>query len=223
MCNAQFWAEQIKVLSEGYQITCPNLANFDRFDQMANYILQQHQHNFHLIGHSMGARVALEIMRLAPHKVLSLALFDTGVRGVAEGEQQKRQVLLDLATNQGMFAVAKVWIPPMLHPDGRFNDDLMRRIEAMVLEYSPKQFHNQVSALLNRPPAYDLLGTIQCPTLVGYGRQDQWSTVAQHQAICQHMQNPEFCIIEDCGHMVAMEQPEVFTAILQNWLNLHSQ
>ena len=223
MCNAKFWAEQIEVLSEGYQIACPNLANFDRFDQMAKYILQQNNHNFHLIGHSMGARVALEIIRLAPHRVFSLALFDTGVHGVAEGEQQKRQVLLDIAANKGMHAVAKAWIPPMLHPARRNDADLLRRIETMVLDYSPEQFRNQVSALLHRQPAYDVLRTIQCPTLVGCGRQDQWSTVAQHQEFCQQLPNLEFCIIEDCGHMVAMEQPEAFTAILQNWLYLHSQ
>jgi pimeloyl-ACP methyl ester carboxylesterase len=46
--------------------------------------------------------------------------------------------------------------------------------------------------------------------------------VAQLQAFCQHILNPEFCIIEDSGHMVAMKQPEAFTAILQNWLAQHS-
>jgi pimeloyl-ACP methyl ester carboxylesterase len=46
--------------------------------------------------------------------------------------------------------------------------------------------------------------------------------VAQLQAFCQHIPHPEFCIIEDSGHMVAMEQPEVFTAILQNWLAQYS-
>lgn len=62
----------------------------------------------------MGARLALEIMRLAPYSILSLAL-DTCVHGVAEGEQQKRQVLLDIAARKGMLAVAKAWIPPMLY------------------------------------------------------------------------------------------------------------
>ncbi|MFQ3234914.1 MAG: pimeloyl-ACP methyl ester carboxylesterase [Paraglaciecola sp.] len=223
MCNAKFWAEQICVLSENYQISCPDLADFDRFDKMAKLILQQQTQKFHLIGHSMGARVALEVMRLAPHRVLSLALFDTGVHGVATGEQQKRQVLLDLVANKGMHAVAKAWIPPMLHPAVRNDKALIRRIEDMVLDYSSTQFHNQVSALLHRQPAYDVLCTLQCSTLVGCGRQDQWSTLAQHQDFCQQIKNLQFCIIENSGHMVAMEQPKAFTAILQNWLYLHSR
>lgn len=111
----------------------------------------------------------------------------------------------------------------MLHPARRNDADLLRRIEAMVLDYSPKQFHNQVSALLHRQPAYNVHHALRCPTLVGCGRQDQWSTVAQHQEFCQQIPKPEFCIIEDCGHMVAMEQPEAFTSILQNWLEQHSQ
>lgn len=220
MCNVKFWAEQIPSLTKTFKVSCPNLANVDRFDDMAKLILQQQTQNFHLIGHSMGARVALEVIRLAPHRVLSLALFDTGVHGVVEGEQKKRQVLLDMAVNQGMPAVAKAWIPSMLHPQQRNNPSLLKSITAMVLDYSPQQFHNQISALLHRQPAYDVLKSLTCPTLVGCGRQDQWSTLAQHLEFSQSIQNLQFCIIEDCGHMVAMEQPKAFLVILQNWLSL---
>lgn len=223
MCNAKFWAEQIPPLSKEFQISCPGLADLDRFEAMAKLILQQQTHDFHLVGHSMGARVALEVVRMAPHRVLSLALFDTGVHGVAEGEQQQRQVLLDIATTQGMLAVAKAWIPPMLHPDRREDEALVKAIEVMVLDYSVQQFHNQVAALLHRRPAYDVLKNLSCPTLVGCGRQDQWSTLAQHQTFCQDIENVQFRVIEDCGHMVAMEQPKAFLTILQNWLSLHSR
>ncbi|WJG09560.1 alpha/beta hydrolase [Aliiglaciecola sp. LCG003] len=223
MCNAKFWAEQIPALSENFLIYCPNLANFDRFDAMAKSILDQQPASFHLIGHSMGARVALEVMRLAPDRVLSLALFDTGVHGVADNEPQKRQILLDIANTSGMQAVAGTWIPQMLHPNRRDDKALLKRIEAMVLDYSPQQFHNQVAALLHRQPAYDVLKTLSCPTLVGCGRQDQWSTLAQHQAFCQYIHNPQFSVIEDCGHMVAMEQPKVFLTILLNWLEVQNQ
>jgi pimeloyl-ACP methyl ester carboxylesterase len=222
MCNARFWAEQIPALNKDFAVSCPNLADVDRLEAMAQLILRQQEAEFHLVGHSMGGRVALEIMRIAPQRVLSLALFDTGVHGILEGEQQKRQVLLDMAFNQGMAAVAKAWIPLMLHPQQQNNPSLLQAITAMVLDYSAQQFHNQVTALLHRLPAYDVLKSIACPTLVGCGRQDQWSTLAQHQAFCQDIARAQFCVIEDSGHMVAMEQPKAFLTVLQNWLSLHS-
>ena len=40
-----------------------------------------------VIGHSMGARVALEMVRAAPERISSSALLDTGVHPVREGEE----------------------------------------------------------------------------------------------------------------------------------------
>ena len=53
----------------------------------------------------------------------------------------------------------------------------------MVMRASPEQHARQIRALLNRPDATALLGTITVPTLVIVGRQDEWSPVAQHETI----------------------------------------
>ena len=65
-----------------------------------------------LVGHSMGARVALEAVRMAPDRVERLALLDTGVHPLADGEIEKREALLQLGRDDGMDALIDAWLPP---------------------------------------------------------------------------------------------------------------
>ena len=71
-----------------------------------------------LAGHSMGGRVALEVMRLAPERVERLALLDTGVHPLAQGEagakeKAGRMALLSHAQRAGMRAMGTMWARPM--------------------------------------------------------------------------------------------------------------
>ena len=58
-----------------------------------------------MAGHSMGGRVALEVVRAAPARVSGLALLNTGVHTVRDGEPQSRGRLLRLAQRAGHVGV----------------------------------------------------------------------------------------------------------------------
>ena len=218
LCDDTVWVHQKAALSGRFDIRIPNLKGFDSLEAMAESILQDVPGKIHVVGHSMGGRVAFEIMRLDPSRVLSLVLLDTGVHPVNAGEPEKRQHLLDLADSSGMAAVAQQWIPPMVHPDRISDRRLIEPIEAMVQRYSVAQFKAQIQALLHRRDARPMLAKIKCPTLVACGRQDAWSTLQQHQAIANAIKGAELAIIEDSGHMVSMEQPEALSSLLLRWL-----
>ena len=113
-----------------------------------------------IVGHSLGARVAMEAIRLAPEHVEKLVLMDTGVSPRREGEEASRQVLLDLADEEGMAALADRWLPPMVH-EARVNDaSLMGPLRAMVMRATPGAAPPPDPALLNRPDARPLLPAI---------------------------------------------------------------
>ena len=79
-------------------------------------------------------------------------------------------------------------------------------------------FETQIGALLARPDPRDLLPGIAVPTLIGVGRQDQWSPVAQHQEIASAISGSTLTIFESSGHMAPFEAPEAVTAALRRWL-----
>ncbi|WP_430962567.1 alpha/beta fold hydrolase [Rhodoferax potami] len=112
-----------------------------------------------------------------------------------------------------------MWARPMVHPSV-VGGPVFEQVLAMLERSSPAQFAAQINALLTRPDAAPVLAGITCPTLVLTGRQDAWSPPEQHQAMvdAMHDVHAELVVLEDCGHMSTMEQPDAVNAAFARWL-----
>lgn len=223
MCDTAVWAPQVQALSPHATCHVPAWGPLDSLTAMAEHVLATAPaRTFALAGHSMGGRVALEVMRLAPQRVERLALLDTGTPALAAGaagakEKDGRMALVALAQKSGMRTMGAQWALGMVHP-AVLGTPLFEQILDMLERSSPTQFAAQIHALLNRPDAEGVLPTITCPTLVLTGREDLWSPPAQHQAMAQTIPGAQLCIVEQCGHMSTMEQPEAVNAAFTAWL-----
>lgn len=218
LCDATVWARQSRALASMYEVVVPSFRGLDSIAAMARSVLRKAPSRFSLAGHSMGARVALEISRTAGHRLDRLALFNTGLHPARPGESAARQALVDLAHTSGMRALAACWLPPMVAPNRATDRALMAPLEAMVERHTPADFERQVRALLHRPDARESLSLINCPTTVAVGRLDGWSPIPQHEAIVAQIADAELEIIEDSGHMSPVEQPQAVLDVLERWL-----
>lgn len=217
LCNETIWAPQVASLAEFEPVVATYGLSRSLAD-MAQAALSAAPPVFSLIGHSMGARVALEIFRLAPERVVRLALLDTGVHPPQPGEAEKRHALLDLGRREGVERMVDVWLPPMVHPERQTDPDLMAPLHAMASGMGLAVFEAQIEALLGRPDAAPLLSRISIPTLIGVGRQDVWSPLAQHQAMAALVPHSVLTIFENSGHMAPVEAPDQVSAALKTWL-----
>ncbi|MBG6120379.1 MULTISPECIES: alpha/beta fold hydrolase [unclassified Sphingobium] len=217
MCDSRMFAELLSAFPEA-QVIDGFYAGCDRIEAMANYVLARMPARVSLLGHSMGARIALEVMRKAPDRVERLALVDTGVHGPKPGERDARYALRDLGREQGMAALVANWLPPMMGFAGLRNEPLMDSLYAMAVSAGLATFEAQIEALLNRPSVDAQLPTIACPTVAMVGRQDQWSPVAQHEAIVAAIPGAQLRIVEGAGHMMPAEAPQVFNQLVGEWL-----
>jgi pimeloyl-ACP methyl ester carboxylesterase len=214
LCDSTIWAAQTQALSKVAEIVIPDFRYVSSMAAMARIVLEAVPERFALAGHSMGARVALEVFRMAPERVERLALLDTGIHPRGDAEPAKRQELIDIARKQGMAAMCAHWLPPMVHHE---HAALIEPLTEMVLRSTPETFANQQRALLDRPNAREVLPLIHCQTLVLCGREDQWSPVRQHEEIAAAIPQSKLVIVEKCGHMSPVEQPEAVTAALLEW------
>ena len=223
MCDRAVWEAQIARLSHQHDCLVVDYGEADSLTAMARRVLECAPGRFSLAGHSMGGRVALEVMRAAPQRVTGLALLDTGYQArpagpVGEAEAAKRHHLLEIASSLGMRAMGREWVQGMVHP-GRLTDaPLIESILAMIERRTPEVFAAQIRALLDRPSAESVLSSIRCPTRVLCGRQDGWSPLARHEAMARIIPGARLEVIEDSGHMVTLEQPEKVSAALAGWL-----
>ena len=223
VCDGATWAAQIQALSPRVRCHVPDYALRDSITAMAQHVLDTAPaQTFALAGHSMGGRVALEVLRLAPQRVHHLALLDTGTHPLPAGdagvrERTGRMGLLQIAERQGMRAMAAQWAKPMVH-HSRHGTKVFEAVLDMLSRSSAEQYAAQINALLNRPDAAPVLPTIACPTLVLTGREDLWSPPEQHERMAAAIPGAALCIVEQCGHMSTLEQPEVVTAAFERWL-----
>ena len=223
MCDAAVWAPQVPVLSGHARCVVPDWGPLDSLTAMAEHVLATAPTpTFALAGHSMGGRVALEVMRLAPARVQRLALLDTGTQPLPAGEAGEKEragrlALLALAHTEGMRTMGRQWLRGMVHPDV-LGTALFESVLDMLERSSPAQFAAQINALLTRPDAATVLPTITCPTSVLCGREDYWSPPEQHAQIADGITGATLHVIEHCGHMPTVEQPAELNRALVAWL-----
>ena len=220
LCDGSVFAAQRAALRPHADVAVADFSQQDSIPAMAEAALALRAGPIVVIGHSMGARVALEMMRRAPARIVRLALLDTGTHPRQPGEAERRQVLVDLADHEGMAALADRWLPPMVHEARVDEPGLMQPLKDMVMRASPAQHARQIRALLDRPDPRTLLPGIACPTLVMVGRQDRWSPLAQHEAIAAAIPGAVLVVIEDSGHMTPVERPRQVSDALLDWLGL---
>jgi len=224
MCDETSWAPILPALSA--QVACHVVSHgeADSLTQMAQQILDAAPAQFDLAGHSMGGRVALEVVRRAPERVRRLALLGTGYRAKEAGEAgekevQGRQALLDVAQNDSIRAMAQVWVQNMVAPV-RLQDEVL--IEAIVQMFELKSvgiFQGQIKALLTRPDATEVLRQVRVPTLVMAGEFDAWASPQQHQDIADLIPaTPAMHMVVGSGHMMMMEKPDAVAARFLDWL-----
>jgi pimeloyl-ACP methyl ester carboxylesterase len=228
--DAAVWAPILPRVGDVARCRIPAYHDAASLGEMATRVLADAPPTFALAGHSMGGRVALEVVRQAPERVLRLALFDTGFRerpGGAAGDDEKarRLALLALARVQGMRAMGREWVRPMVHPARLDDAPLIDAVLDMFERRTPNDFAGQIEALLARPDATAALRAIACPTLVLCGREDAWSPPPQHEEMAALIPGATLVVIESCGHMAPMERPREVARAMLAWLGapLHGE
>ena len=217
LCDATVWQPLLSKLDSN-SATIADLSTRDSLSDMAKDSLSRQSGLLQVAGHSMGARVAMEMARLAPERIERLVLLDTGIDALRQGELEKREEIVQFAYENGMHALAERWLKGMVHAPNLENKYLMQRLTDMVLRCDVDLHARQIKALINRPDASSYLAQIACPVLLVVGRQDQWSPVSQHEDMLQLLSDARLEVIEDAGHFAPLEQPDNVAKLVSAFL-----
>jgi pimeloyl-ACP methyl ester carboxylesterase len=223
-CDAEVWKHQARALAGIASVEIPDYGSADSLPEMARVAIARAPESFAVAGHSMGGRVALEILRRVPERVAGLAILDTAyqpwIPGEAgEREKTERAGYVKIAQSQGMREMARQWLQKMVHPSRLGDAPLIDAIIEMFGRKSPDVFAGQIKALLDRPDAMPVLVGARCPTMVMCGREDAWALLEVHRRMAALVPHSRLVVIENCGHMAPMERPEAVTAALAGWFS----
>ncbi len=214
LCDAALWRDQIAGLADIADVRVADLTRDDSIEAMASRALAGLPPRFALAGFSLGGYVALEILRRAPERVTRLALLDTSARPEEPGERTGAPE--ELAQRRG--GQVGLLTTLLIHPKRLADRRLSTILGAMAERVGHKAFLRQQRATRERPDSRPGLAAIRCPTLLLCGRQDPLAPPALHEEMAKAIPGAELVILEDCGHLSPLEQPEAVTAALRRWL-----
>ena len=216
--DARLWQHQADFLAPIANISVADLTRHDSIAALASDVLEQAPAGmFALAGMSMGGYVALEIMRQAPERVMALALLDTSARPDTEEATENRRKLMALAQTD-FPAVPRGLREKLLHPVHLGDAELAERIDDMATVVGKEGFIRQQQAILSRVDSRPTLSTIPCSTLVLCGREDRLTPVEVHEEMAALIPHASLTIVEHCGHLSPIEQPQQVSDALHGWL-----
>lgn len=186
--------------------------------QIARRILADAPPRFALAGLSMGGYLALEILRQAPERVAKLALLDTTARPDAPEQKEVREALIALAEQGRLTEVADRLYPRMVHPDRLSDAALKAVVDRMAIETGAEAFILQERAIMARDDYRPHLSAIACPTLVLVGDADLVTPPDRAREMADAIPGATLTVVERCGHLSTLEQPEAVNAALQAWM-----
>ena len=190
----------------------------DSFAAMVQRALERAPPRFALAGLSMGGYVALEFWRQAPERVNRLALLDTSARADDDAALKRRRSFIQQA-EQGWFkGVTPRLLPAFIHPDRIADTALVEAISEMAEAVGREAFLRQQKAIMARSDSLTNLAGIDVPTMVICGRQDAATPLVLSEEIADRIPGARLCVVEECGHLSAMERPHAVTALMRDWL-----
>lgn len=218
MCDARLFAPQITAIQPRRSVQVPELSGADCIAALAHAILDTAPHRFALAGLSMGGIVAMEITAQAPERVAGLALLDTNHLPETETVKARRLPQMARVRSGELAAVMRDEMKPHYLSDGTERPDILALCTDMALGLGPDVFLRQSRALMTRRDQSRTLEAYLGPALVLCGRHDRLCPPDRHAAIHALLSYGRLALIEGAGHLPSLEQPDITTRHLLDWL-----
>jgi pimeloyl-ACP methyl ester carboxylesterase len=216
MCDDDLWRDIKPGLEKlGHVGTCA-FGDGTTLSEIAEHVLTTAPDQFVLGGFSMGGYVAQEIVYKAPDRVQGLVLIATSACGDTSRKSRRKKDLAAITRTSTFRGLSTAACQSSLHPDHANNEGLILRIQAMALRMGKDAFIQQLC--VSRQDNFERLKSFECPALVIGARQDQLRPPEDSEMLASHMPEATLSIIEECGHMIPMEMPELLLNTIVQWL-----
>jgi pimeloyl-ACP methyl ester carboxylesterase len=171
---------------------------------------------FLLAGTSYGGNLALEVVTLAPSRVLGLWLM-----GCNPGPHVDLTVALrrNRRVQSGEYEeVVEELASAITYDRGPHAIGAASSFRRMAGQAGPAVFLLQNTALLGRHDRRPDLARIGCPTLLVWGREDRFAAPQHGADMSALIPDARLVVLDACGHLPTLEQPDATVALAREWL-----
>jgi pimeloyl-ACP methyl ester carboxylesterase len=177
-----------------------------------------------LVGHSMGAMIALQAWTQKPERIRAMLLAASSPAfGHTDGDFQKQflaQRLAPLEAGKSMGDIADKLIPSMAAPGGDQSNLIPARLKSAYQSMSavpPDTYRAALHALVQFEQRA-ALPTITVPVLCLAAEHDRTAPPTVMALMAQKIPGARYACLASAGHLLHCEQPEAFNAELETFL-----
>ncbi|MBB6119953.1 pimeloyl-ACP methyl ester carboxylesterase [Nocardiopsis algeriensis] len=227
------WEPQVRALAgRGYRTIVPDLRGYGHstvvpgtthLDSFARDLAGLLDHlgvdTAGVVGLSMGGQIALELCRLFPDRVDSLALVATNPHAETEQGRARRSATAEHLRSQGMRGYADSHLVGMMTAANvRSMPRVADHVRTMMYTAPPEGAAAALLGRARRPDYVPLLRCISAPTLLVVGQEDRFTPPDFTEAMHVRVPDSVVEIIEGAGHLPNLERPERFNEVLRRFL-----
>jgi pimeloyl-ACP methyl ester carboxylesterase len=193
--DERMWAPQVTALEEaGFEAVAPRLyGRGSSIDGWAAQLLEEVDGAFVAVGASMGGYCALALARRASERVPGIVL--AGSRADADSDERR------LFRDELVARLRSVGVPSELETDASAEDLAVAQ-----------------EAMRDRPDLSGVVASFGGPLLVCVGDQDEIVSEADARALSGTALRGSLEVFAGVGHLLTIEQPERFSAVLLDYL-----
>ena len=230
------WDDWTEILKSDFTIIRLDLPGFGLTgpDPQARYTLKEYAQfinrfmdklgakKYALAGNSLGGGIAWHVAALYPDQISNMILVDPN--GLPKDEAVA--FVFQLAQNPVSASLLKKLTPryfiadnmkEVYYDDSKVSASLIDRYHDMTRRAGNRQAFVDRANITDQPDL-SLFEQISCPTLIQWGRHDEWITVSDAELFKSYIKNSQVVIYENAGHVPMEEIPETTARDVRNFL-----
>lgn len=233
--NAESWNDLLVHLSGRavYSIDLPGHGSAaiakmtveDCAEEIAAFVVRNALKRFHLIGYSMGGRVAMRYALAHQGTLASMTLISAspGIEEMSarDARRQSDEVLAERIEHEGLEAFVDEWMnTPLFRGQERFGKRAVRNARTERME---QRTSGLASSLRNMgqgtmQPMLGELSSLKVPVLLIAGERDE--VYREHvRVMSEYLPQAQAIIMEQAGHDVPVEAREKLGIVLSEWID----
>jgi 3-oxoadipate enol-lactonase len=231
--NSRNWAEQMPAVADHFHAIAWDARGYGdsedyegelRFPTFGHDLSRLLDHlevpAAHLVGLSMGGRIALDFYEQSPSRVLSLSLVDTFAGYDDSFTPAAREKFIELRRKPLLEGKEPRDIAPVVAQTLVSSRASPAHIAALIDSMSRLHKFSYIKTIeaMTRYERVADLSKVHVPTLVVVGDQDRLTPPSVAREMTTAIAGAELAIIRNAGHLANIEQPALFNAILLDFL-----
>jgi pimeloyl-ACP methyl ester carboxylesterase len=230
--DSRMWDDQFAVLARRFTVLRYDVPGYggsyqpdqlyNDADDLAALLDYLEVSSAHVVGLSLGGRIAVDFALAHPKCVRSLTLAGPGLAGYEAPDAEKVELrmweLIKTARDVGPDKVTEQWLKDPFMAPAMEQPRLVARLKRLSRENAHCWLRNPLLQRSPPPLAAKRLGEIKAPTLLVLGDRDVPQIKATIDALEKGIRGSKKVVIKGAGHMVNMEKPREFNDVLRDFL-----